>query len=310
MDVKAADDCCATRWPLLLVHGVGFHDSRRYRYWGRIPEALVAHGARVHYGLQDAWGSCEDNAYMLRETLLSIVAQTGCEKVNVIAHSKGGLDTRALVSMGDCAPHVASITTIATPHAGSRAMDAIMRIPPPLFKAVAVPVNGIFRLLGDDTPDFYAVCSQMTTSAMRHFNEEHPLVESLFCQSYAGVMDGPMSDVTMALTYLFVRHFDGPNDGLVALSSTPFGRFNGVIEGAGPRGVSHCDAVDLRRRALKKRPRRGLGRSRGGVGESAGASGSENGGGGVSEVPEASDLRFDIVDWHLRLVADLKARGL
>jgi triacylglycerol lipase len=298
MDVKFAEDCCATRWPLLLVHGVGLHDNRRFRYWGRIPEALVGHGARVHYGLQDAWGSYENNAHMLRATLLNITAQQGCEKVNIIAHSKGGLDTRVLASMEDCASRIASLTTIATPHAGSRTMDAIMRIPAPLFKAASVPVNRVFKLLGDDTPDFYAVCSQLTTAAMQRFNEEHPLENlgnPLFCQSYAAVMGGPLSDVTMAFSYLVVRHFDGPNDGLVALDSAPFGRFNGVIEGAGQRGVSHCDAIDLKRRPLKKR---GLRKHSPCVGES------------VSKVALSVDAaRFDIVDWHLHLVADLKARG-
>jgi triacylglycerol lipase len=236
---------------------------------------------------------------MLRETLLGIIEQAGCEKVNVIAHSKGGLDMRMLASMEDCAPHIASLTTIATPHAGSRTMDAVMRIPAPLFKAAAVPVNGFFKLLGDKSPDFYAVCSQLTTDAMRRFNEKHPPLDSLFCQSYAGVMGGPLSDVTMTFSYLIVRHFDGPNDGLVALNSTPFGSFNGMIEGAGSRGVSHCDVVDLRRRALKKHLRHTARRP---------PKGTDSGEGGG--VDEGDDFCFDIVDWHLRLVADLKARGL
>jgi triacylglycerol lipase len=279
------------------VHGIGFRDSSRLRYWGRIPAALSAHGARVQYGFQDAWGTFEDNARILRDTLLATVARMGCEKVNIIAHSKGGLDARVLASMEDCAPHIASLTTIASPHAGSRTLDAVMRVPAPLLKAAAVPVNGIFRLLGDDNPDFYTVCSQLTTDAMRHFNSEHPSLEHIFCQSYAGVMERPLDDIAMTFTHLVVRRFDGANDGLVGVVSTPFGRFNGVIEGASRRGVSHCDVIDRRRRPLKARP-----------GRAARDATSRD----ASDASDASVERnhFDIVDWYISLVADLKARGL
>jgi triacylglycerol lipase len=299
MDTRLADDCCATRWPLLFVHGVGFHDSGRYRYWGRVPETLTDYGACVRYGFQDSWGTYESNARALRAALLGTVAQTGCEKVNIIAHSKGGLDARVLASMEDCAPRIASITTIASPHAGSRTMDAIMRIPTPLLKVAALPVNGFFRLMGDETPDLYTVCSQLTTNAMRGFNEAHPVADSLFCQSYAVVMNRASDDAVMALSYLVVRHFDGPNDGLVALASAPFGEFKGVIGSAVPRdavgrgvserGISHTDVIDLKRRPLKKRGRH-----------------AER----TAAVLNTEDTPFDIVDWYVHLVADLKARGL
>ncbi len=41
------DERCRTRYPLLLVHGLGFHDHARLNYWGRIPEKLREHGAEV-----------------------------------------------------------------------------------------------------------------------------------------------------------------------------------------------------------------------------------------------------------------------
>jgi triacylglycerol lipase len=288
-DACEADDCCATRWPLLLVHGIGFRDTSRFRYWGRIPAALSARGARVQYGFQDAWGTFEGNARVLRDTLLATVVQMEREKLNIIAHSKGGLDARVLASMEDCAPHIASLTTIASPHAGSRTLDAIMRVPAPLFKAAAVPVNGIFRLLGDDNPDFYAVCSQLTTGSMRCFNNEHPSSEHIFCQSYAGLMERPLDDIAMTFTHLVVRRFDGANDGLVGVVSAPFGNFNGTITGALGRGVSHCDVIDRRRRPLKARARCAV---------------------ADGNVQDVSQDQFDIVDWYVRLVADLKARGL
>jgi triacylglycerol lipase len=287
---------CDTRWPLLLVHGVGFRDDWPYRYWGRIPEALTKRGADVHYGLQDAWGGFESNARALRLALHDVVGRTGSEKVNIIAHSKGGLDARVLASIKDCAPHIASITTIASPHAGSHTMDRIMRIPTPLFKITAVPFNGLLRLLGDRNPDFYTVCSQLTSASMQRFNNEYPIQSDIFCQSYAGIMESPLNDATMAIPYSIVSRFDGPNDGLVAVASTPYGEFGGVIAGAASRGISHRDVVDRTRKPLKKQPplkgaRLSARRRR------------------FANALEQEGDRFNIVEWYLRLVADLKTRG-
>ena len=41
---------CATRYPLLLVHGVFFLDFKFPPYWGRIPAELEKNGAQVFYG--------------------------------------------------------------------------------------------------------------------------------------------------------------------------------------------------------------------------------------------------------------------
>ena len=91
-------DCCATRYPLLMVHGAGFRDRRHWNYWGRIPRELQARGTRVYYGWQDAWGRLEDNARVVAKAVDAALAETGADKVNVIAHSKGGLEARYLVS--------------------------------------------------------------------------------------------------------------------------------------------------------------------------------------------------------------------
>mgnify|MGYP000553170727 CR=1 FL=1 len=54
----------------------------------------------------------------LARRIQEILAETGCEKVNIIAHSKGGLDSRAAIAHAGCAPFVATLTTINTPHRG------------------------------------------------------------------------------------------------------------------------------------------------------------------------------------------------
>ena len=89
---------CKTKYPIMLVHGTGFRDRKHLNYWGRIPKALTEQGATVFYGQQDSWGSIEHNAGVLKDNLNKYIMETNIEKVNVIAHSKGGIEARYLIS--------------------------------------------------------------------------------------------------------------------------------------------------------------------------------------------------------------------
>lgn len=76
----------------------------------------------------------EENAGILREKIFEILRENGEEKVNIIAHSKGGLDSRYLISGLHMAPYVASLTTICTPHRGSMLADLLMKLPDFLYR--------------------------------------------------------------------------------------------------------------------------------------------------------------------------------
>ena len=110
--VRRENTLCATRYPLVLVHGVFFRDQRFFNYWGRVPAELIRNGARVWYGNQQSAASVASCAEELKARVEEIVRETGCEKVNLIAHSKGGLDSRWAISRLGLAPLVASLTTI------------------------------------------------------------------------------------------------------------------------------------------------------------------------------------------------------
>ena len=73
-------------------------DERPIFYWGRIPDTLRERGATVYLGGQDAWGTVAGNAEQLRKTVLRILECEQCEKINIIAHSKGGLEARYLIA--------------------------------------------------------------------------------------------------------------------------------------------------------------------------------------------------------------------
>ena len=97
------DQICKTKYPVVLVHGVFFRDSKYLNYWGRIPESLKLNGAQIFYGNHQSALSVAESARELVDHIKKILQKTGAEKVNVIGHSKGGLDTTPILKTSVCA---------------------------------------------------------------------------------------------------------------------------------------------------------------------------------------------------------------
>jgi triacylglycerol lipase len=242
---------CSTKYPLMLVHGAGFRDDNRfYSYWGRIPKALTDRGAHVFLSGQDAWGSVEESAEVVKASILAALEKTGARKINLIAHSKGGLESRLLVSKLGMADKVASLTTISTPHRGSRALDLARKAPAALYAFISFFPNLWFRLIGDKKPDFFRASRQLSRIECEKFNRECPDDPGILYQSYGVKLKTPFSDLLYFFLNILVRILEGDNDGLVAVSSARWGQYLGVIENPKLRGVSHSDVVDMWRRNL------------------------------------------------------------
>ena len=244
----------ALQYPILLVHGMGFRDDRRLCYWGRIPARLRALGCQVFFGEQDSNASVETNGAHLSARIDAILSQTGADKVHIIAHSKGGLDSRYAISSLRMGDRVASLTTISTPHHGSLALDKLLvPIPSALVRFGCSLTDCWFRLLGDKRPETYRAIRLFTTQGAADFNVQNPDHPGVMYQSYAFVMKNCLSDVFMWLPNLVVRLLEDENDGLVVPDSAKWGDFQGVFRGVGNRGISHCDEIDMRRMRLSRK---------------------------------------------------------
>ena len=243
---------CKTLYPIMLVHGMGFRDGK-ICYWGRIPEVLRKNGSEIYFGCQDANGSIEENAVTLSENLEKILEKSGAEKVNIIAHSKGGLEARYMISSLGKADKIASLTTISTPHNGSVTMDKIMKIPNFLLKTGSAVTDFIKRISGDEKPDTYRCLEELCTSYARDFNEKNPDSPKVVYRSCAFVMKSVFSDIFMGFPYLTVKILDGKSDGFLTPEEVTHGEFLGVFTGSGRRGISHCDEVDMRRKNFSRK---------------------------------------------------------
>lgn len=244
---------CATKYPLLMVHGVFFRDVKLLNYWGRIPKALEANGAKIFYGSQQSADSVAGCAAELKARIDEIVEKEGCGKVNIIAHSKGGLDSRYAVALLGADEKVASLTTINTPHRGCQFADYLLSKAPEGFKkAVAGKYNAALKKLGDSKPDFIAAVTDLTASACSELNEICKDSPKVYYRSVGSRSVSAMGGkFPMNLSYHFVKYFDGPNDGLVSVESMKWGGDFRFIEPTGRRGITHADVIDLNRENIR-----------------------------------------------------------
>ncbi len=247
--IRAENQECRTKYPILLVHGVFFRDFRFFNYWGRIPAELKRNGAVLFYGNQQSAASVARCGEELAVRIKQILQETGCDKVNIIAHSKGGLDSRYAISRCGAAPYVASLTTINTPHRGCIFADYLLdKIPGSVCAKVAAKYNAALTLLGDREPDFMEAVQDLTASACARLNQTMPDDPQVYYQSVGSKMNCASSGrFPLNMSYPMVKHFDGVNDGLVAVDSMHWGcSFIHVAVPTG-RGVSHGDMIDLNR---------------------------------------------------------------
>lgn len=264
---------CKTRYPVLMVHGVFFRDFRYMNYWGRIPKELEKNGATIYYGNQQSAASVERCGQELAERIKEIVEETGCDKVNIIAHSKGGLDSRFALTLPGISEHVASLTTINTPHRGCEFADYLLeKLPKAQQDLLANTYNAALVKVGDPSPDFMEAVTDLTASACRQRNEVVKDMPGVFYQSIGSKLNVASGGrFPLNFSHHLVKRFDGANDGLVGEKSFPWGERFQFLTVKGKRGISHGDMIDLNR---------------------------ENFDG------------FDVREFFVQVVADLKQRGM
>jgi triacylglycerol lipase len=241
-----ADGPVSLAYPVVLVHGVFAHDRKGPRFWGRIPRVLAKHGAEVYLGETDAWGGYETNAVQLRAAIDRVLRETRKDKVNIIAHSKGGIDARYLIWKYDYGPRVASLTTIATPHHGAELADAIYRYRAVHWRISKKILKVFGEWYGDARADPYSLNLELTTARMKEFNERVILDPAVYFQSLYTVMNGPLDDMMFSGPYRYIYKTSGENDGVVSAWSASWG---GTVRKIAA-GVSHAEIIDLKKRTV------------------------------------------------------------
>jgi triacylglycerol lipase len=247
------ENICKTKYPLLMVHGIFFRDWKYANYWGRIPGELETNGATCFYGNQRSSASVAECGAELADRIQSIIAETGCEKVNIIAHSKGGLDSRYAISCLDIGKFTASLTTICTPHYGCKSITKIIKsVPDKAMHYINNNYETLFTILGDKNSDFMNGLEGVTDIECARLNEQMPDDPQVYYQSVGSKMRSRKSAAfPLNLGYTIIKPDEGDNDGLVAVDSMAWGNFLGVVSPVGQQGISHGDMIDLTRKNIE-----------------------------------------------------------
>ena len=230
-----------TKYPIVLVHGMMAKDFAFYPAFRGIVSFLRQQGLPVYVTNQDGIGTIAGNAAQLKAEISDILRKESCEKVNIIAHSKGGLDARYMISRLDMASHVATLTTLSTPHHGSRLCATLLKMPLWIAKVISFFTNLCFRLLKDKNPDLLGLGRELTDTAMEAFNQEVPNHPQVYYQSYASNAANKKAFL-LFIPYELSKYCEqGETDGVVSVSSSQWGAFKGRI----PEDFDHFQMVGV-----------------------------------------------------------------
>lgn len=146
----AAPTASGAPYPVVFMHGMaGFGQLGlgpvAITYFDGVVEDLTKRGESVFVTVVPPFDTSAARAQALSAQIDDILKRTGKAKVNLVGHSQGGMDARVITSpqglgYGD---RVASVTTVATPHRGSKVADAALGL------LQNVPVDVIDAVTGD-----------------------------------------------------------------------------------------------------------------------------------------------------------------
>lgn len=218
-----------TKYPVILVHGMMAKDFPFWHAFRGISGFLEKQGVTVYVTNQDGVGTIATNAAQLKDEILDILKKENCSKVNLIAHSKGGVDARYMISHLDMAEHVASLTTLSTPHHGSGLSSKLLQMPGFLAKIIAFSTNTTFRMLGDKSPNILQLGQELTQGAMEAFNENTPNAPAVYYQSYSSTAPHKKAFLRF-IPYQISRYCEQDDtDGMVSVNSSKWGDYKGSI---------------------------------------------------------------------------------
>ena len=188
----------STAYPLVFVSGID--DSPLFDWNDAILAAVRAAGGEAHHVTVAPWLPTADRAADLAASLATVRRGLGGRKVNLVCYAVAGLDCRYLVSPGGLYAHdaaarativdgVASITTIATPHRGTRVADAA--IVALQSSTVTDVLHDLFGVAAPDgVPDdatLVRALRGLTPDALMAWNAGVPDEPAIELQSFAGV---------------------------------------------------------------------------------------------------------------------------
>lgn len=244
--------------PIVLAHGFfGFAEMAGIEYFRIVKDYLMNKSPGLNVIVTEV--APNDLVHDRAEQLWEQVERVG-ERVHIIGHSMGGLDSRYMISPDGLnkSDKVLSLTTISSPHHGSPVADFIVKkfeefssqdieqfiSKLPFLDRQAKKIikslkskgkvwNYLLELLKFSKEGV----KNLTTYYLREFNEKYHDAPDVKYFSYAGVTGPgekdylpPIMYISWAIVFLSDDEMaGGRNDGVVAVNSSKWGDYRGEI---------------------------------------------------------------------------------
>lgn len=219
-----------TKYPIVFHHG--FMGSSKLGY-GPTKDRLELRGFKAYLTDVSPANSIAVRSAQLATEIDQILKKSGAEKVNIVAHSMGGLDARYLISTLKYGDRIASLVTISTPHHGTPLADKALDRGPKSQAMMAALVNMMgSTIAGNEAAknnDALAAAHDLTVDFVTNsFNPANPDDAHVYYQSW-GALSGPGSGDTLKTLmlpgWLMLTAIAGPNDGVVPTESAHWGEY-------------------------------------------------------------------------------------
>lgn len=222
-----------TRYPVVLMHGFG-------AVAGALPGGAL-HAEAMHLRARGVWAYAPTvnpydtvavRAESWAERLGRVLAETGAERLNLVAFSSGGLDARHLATELGWAERLASIVTVATPHGGTALAQFVLDRPDRL-RGWAVGLMDFFgRAAYDADPHAADALVELSpANAAQRFGAE--TVPGVWCASFASQAGKGTAQAMyppLVVPNRILYGLAGLNDGIVPAASAVWGEPLGTLD--------------------------------------------------------------------------------
>jgi triacylglycerol lipase len=189
----------------ILINAGAIPDDDNLHYFKGIASHLRANGFNVYTTNVGFAGAIDDCAGELANQIESIN-----QKVHVIGHSQGGLNSRHAIVDHGVADNVAILTTINTPHNGTTFADQALTPFGQLFIELVRPVLNIDGF------------KELTTERCQEFNRRVADAEAkndVIYRTYSASEERERILLPLQQSWKIINEREGDNDGLVSVTS-------------------------------------------------------------------------------------------
>jgi triacylglycerol lipase len=214
-----APDGPGTKYPIVLMHGFfGWGYAGPFSYFAGVQDDLRAQGYDVYEPAVSPINSMEVRS---AQWVAAINEHYGHRKINVIAHSQGGLDIRYMISTLGWGDRVGAVVTVSTPHYGTAIADLIVGVTPGIGEEL---LDWIMNMFGLDWDGIYQLSHEYVENEFNPANPDDPRVA--YFSSATDAEDNCF--FLLEPTHWLIGLLDGPNDGVVPVASARWGTKLGV----------------------------------------------------------------------------------